>query len=81
MADPAKLPSLGTPAAHACARLVHPLDKNAGLAAGLAQLKAVLAPFVLEFAVSGLPGLEQFCRELLTFASRLTNGQGAGDSP
>ena len=31
-------------------------DKNAGLAAGLAQLKAGLAPFVLEFAVSGLPG-------------------------
>jgi len=81
MADSAKLPELGTPAALTCARLVHPMDKNAGLAAGLAQFKAVLAPPVLEFAVSGLPGIEQFCPELLSFASRLANGRGARDRP
>jgi hypothetical protein len=42
------------------------MDKNAGLGAGLAQLKAVFAPFVLEFAVSVLPGIEQFCQVLIT---------------
>jgi hypothetical protein len=60
------------------------LDPPPGLAqpeAGLAQPEAGLAQLVPGLTVGGLPGLEQPCRKLLTFALRLTNGKSSGDSP